>query len=69
VARAGLQLTPIPFHIIAWRQRGEYLDVAAIAGAAVEMQDPWRIDARPGLQPLDHFIPDILLDSIKTPMK
>ena len=48
VARAALEFDPEAFDIVARRERGEDLDIAAVAGTAVEMNRPGRIDAGPG---------------------
>ena len=54
VARAGLQLDAEALEVIARGERGEDLDVASVARTAVKVQHPGRIDARPGLQPIDN---------------
>jgi hypothetical protein len=54
VARRGLEQDPEALDVEARRQRRDDLDVAGIAGARVEVQDPGRLDPGPAGELVEH---------------
>jgi hypothetical protein len=49
MARAAFEFDPEAFQVVAGCQCCQNLDIATVAGAAVEVDDPRRIDPCPGL--------------------